>query len=38
MYLTHTSVNGQVALRMSIGATLTERHHVEQAWNLLSES
>jgi aromatic-L-amino-acid decarboxylase len=38
MYLTHTSVNGQVALRMSIGATFTERHHVEQAWNLLSES
>jgi aromatic-L-amino-acid decarboxylase len=36
MYLTHTSVNGQVALRMSIGATLTERKHVEAAWALLS--
>jgi aromatic-L-amino-acid decarboxylase len=36
MYLTHTAVNGQVALRMSIGATLTERKHVEAAWELLS--
>jgi aromatic-L-amino-acid decarboxylase len=36
MYLTHTSVNGQVALRMAIGATLTERRHVEAAWQLLS--
>jgi aromatic-L-amino-acid decarboxylase len=36
MYLTHTSVNGQVALRMAIGATLTERRHVQAAWELLS--
>ncbi|MGH8959738.1 MAG: aminotransferase class V-fold PLP-dependent enzyme [Jatrophihabitantaceae bacterium] len=36
MYLTHTVVNGQLALRMSIGATLTERRHVEAAWALLS--
>jgi len=36
MYLTHTSVNGQIALRMSIGATLTERKHVQAAWQLLS--
>ena len=36
MYLTHTSVNGQIALRMAIGATLTERRHVEAAWQLLS--
>jgi aromatic-L-amino-acid decarboxylase len=36
MYLTHTTVNGQVALRMAIGATLTERRHVEAAWALLS--
>jgi aromatic-L-amino-acid decarboxylase len=38
MYLTHTSVNGAVALRMAIGATLTERRHVEAAWRLLSAS
>jgi aromatic-L-amino-acid decarboxylase len=36
MYLTHTSVNGNIALRMAIGATLTERHHVAAAWDLLS--
>ena len=33
MYLTHTLVNGQVALRLAIGATLTERRHVEAAWD-----
>jgi aromatic-L-amino-acid/L-tryptophan decarboxylase len=36
MYLTHTLVNGAVALRMAIGATLTERRHVEAAWQQLS--
>jgi aromatic-L-amino-acid decarboxylase len=36
MYLTHTSVNGSTALRMAIGAPLTERRHVEAAWELLS--
>ena len=35
MYLTHTIVDGKVALRMAIGATLTERRHVEAAWQLL---
>jgi len=37
MYLTHTVVNGQVALRMAIGSTLTELRHVEAAWTLLSD-
>jgi aromatic-L-amino-acid decarboxylase len=36
LYLTHTSVDGKVALRMSIGATLTERRHVKAAWDALS--
>jgi aromatic-L-amino-acid decarboxylase len=36
LYLTHTSVNGVMALRMAIGATTTERRHVEAAWRLLS--
>jgi aromatic-L-amino-acid/L-tryptophan decarboxylase len=36
MYLTHAIVNGQVALRLAIGATLTERRHVQAAWALLS--
>ena len=36
LFLTHTLVNGQVALRMSIGAALTERRHVQAAWRALS--
>ncbi|TAM86560.1 MAG: aminotransferase class V-fold PLP-dependent enzyme [Jatrophihabitans sp.] len=36
MYLTHTTVDGAPALRMSIGATLTEERHVRAAWELLA--
>ncbi|MCU1655618.1 MAG: aspartate aminotransferase family protein [Pseudonocardiales bacterium] len=36
LYLTHTLVDGAVALRMAIGSTLTERRHVEAAWRALS--
>jgi aromatic-L-amino-acid decarboxylase len=36
LYLTHTVVNGQVALRMSIGSVSTERRHVQAAWAQLS--
>lgn len=32
LYLTHTRLDGRVALRMSIGQTQTERRHVERAW------
>jgi aromatic-L-amino-acid decarboxylase len=32
LYLSHTKVNGQVVLRMAIGATTTERRHVLDAW------
>ena len=35
-YLTHTSVNGQAALRLAIGAPLTEQRHVDAVWDLLS--
>jgi aromatic-L-amino-acid decarboxylase len=35
-YLTHTVVNGQVALRLAIGSPLTERRHVADVWQLLS--
>jgi aromatic-L-amino-acid decarboxylase len=38
MYLTHTFVNGQAALRLAIGSTLTERRHVEAAWTALSST
>ncbi len=36
MYLTHTVVDGAVALRLAIGSPWTERRHVEAAWELLS--
>jgi aromatic-L-amino-acid/L-tryptophan decarboxylase len=36
LYLTHTLVNGDVALRMAIGSPQTRRHHVEAAWAALS--
>jgi aromatic-L-amino-acid decarboxylase len=36
MYLTHTIVNSQVALRMAIGSVQTERRHVVAAWEQLS--
>lgn len=36
LYLTHTVVNGQFALRLTIGSPLTERRHVEAAWRALS--
>jgi aromatic-L-amino-acid decarboxylase len=35
-YLTHTSVNGQTALRLAIGSPLTEERHVDAIWQLLS--
>jgi aromatic-L-amino-acid/L-tryptophan decarboxylase len=34
-YLSHTRVGGHYVLRVSIGATFTERRHVEALWSLL---
>ena len=36
MYLTHTVVDGDAALRMAIGSPATELRHVEAAWRELS--
>ena len=36
VYLSHTAVGGRAALRLAIGAVLTERRHVQDAWRLLS--
>jgi aromatic-L-amino-acid decarboxylase len=35
LYLTHTAVNGAVALRFAIGSPQTQRRHVEAAWAAL---
>jgi aromatic-L-amino-acid/L-tryptophan decarboxylase len=32
LFLTHTRLDGRLALRLSIGAARTERRHVEAAW------
>jgi aromatic-L-amino-acid decarboxylase len=37
-YFTHTKLNGQVVLRMSIGQTNTEEKHVEATWDLIRET
>jgi aromatic-L-amino-acid/L-tryptophan decarboxylase len=36
LYLTHTSVNGQQALRLAIGGARTQRRHVRAAWIALA--
>lgn len=38
MYLTHTILQGKYTLRMSIGQTSTERHHVVNAWQQIQET
>jgi aromatic-L-amino-acid decarboxylase len=35
LYLTHTAVNGKIALRFAIGSPQTQRRHVEAAWATL---
>lgn len=37
VYLTHTTVSGEVVLRVAIGSPATERRHVERLWTLLRE-
>ena len=35
-FLSHARVNSRFAMRLAVGATLTERRHVMQAWSLVS--
>lgn len=37
-FFTHTKLNGQVVLRMSIAQTHTEEKHVRQTWDLIRET
>jgi aromatic-L-amino-acid decarboxylase len=37
VFLTHTTVRGQVVLRIAVGAPATTRAHVERVWTLLRE-
>jgi len=34
-YLTHTTLHGRFVLRLSVGQTTTEQHHVEAVWRLI---
>lgn len=38
IFLTHTKLNGQYTLRMSIAGTQTTQQHVEKAWELIKET
>ena len=37
LYLTHTRLNGRMALRFCVGQTNTESRHVERAWKRIQE-
>ena len=37
IYLTHTTLNGKFTLRMVIGQTFVDNHHVENAWQLIQD-
>jgi len=37
LYLTHTRIDDQLTLRLVVGQTHTEEHHVERAWALIQE-
>lgn len=37
VYLTHTRLDGRLALRVAVGGTYTERRHVERLWTLIGE-
>ncbi|MBN3035276.1 MAG: aspartate aminotransferase family protein [Bacteroidales bacterium] len=38
LFLTHTRLNGMYTLRMVIGQTRVDRHHVIRAWNMIRET
>ena len=37
LFMTHTKLDGRFTLRLCVGQTHTERHHVERAWTHLRE-
>ena len=37
MYMTHTIMEGVFVIRCAIGATLTEKRHVTNAWKVVKE-
>jgi aromatic-L-amino-acid decarboxylase len=37
VYMTHTKVDDQYTIRMAIGQTYVQQHHVDNAWHLIQE-
>jgi aromatic-L-amino-acid decarboxylase len=37
-FLTHTKISGRYVIRFNVGQTYTEEHHVENAWNLITQT
>jgi aromatic-L-amino-acid/L-tryptophan decarboxylase len=37
LFLTHTKLNGNLALRLCVGQTNTQARHVEKAWKRIQE-
>jgi hypothetical protein len=37
-FLVHTELGRQYTLRLAVGAATTQRRHIDQAWQLLSEA
>ena len=38
LYLTHTRLEGRLTLRLCVGQTHTEAHHVDSAWDLIQQT
>jgi aromatic-L-amino-acid decarboxylase len=38
LFLTHTKLNGQIALRFCVGQTHTDLPHVQRAWQLIEQT
>ena len=36
LFVTHTRLDGRLAIRVSVGQTATERRHVVDAWDVIS--
>jgi aromatic-L-amino-acid decarboxylase len=37
-FLTHTKISRRYVIRFNVGQTYTEKHHVENAWNLITQT
>jgi len=38
VFLTHTTLNGNYTIRFVVGQTRSEKHHIEEAWQIIKEA